>query len=840
MASNIMSDWNFNDNYKELMGLIPSAFQGRKQKGEEEVAVLVATLFYLRKKNALKVLRTTAVLGNKDYLIISWDDTLFNSLMGQCICCDTKVFDNIDNIDFRMLLMSSFNTFREANEPKYILEFVDALNRQEFEDGELPILLDKYVYGSYSLNRELNVQPHEISQIVSCLVNKETKKIFDPFGGLMYFATAMPDKQFVGYENNEMTRNLALFRMALAGIDDRTILHPNNVEYWTNEIFDAIVTYPPFGYRLDMRDRILGVKTDAEQVVLSRFEDTTNMHGQLVMVAPLSLLYRNDQVVKDYRERFVKNNWLDTIIVLPSNLMKTTSVATAIIVLKKDRSQNDRIRFIDASTCTQKKNGRNNIVDVEQVLGLLEQADEVHSIDVTTEDILKQDSSWNVQWYIGRHNEVFSDGYTIVECSEIIEPIEFNRHFTEQTGRIVNVSSLSPDFYNYEKTVDEFALSDDLKGTSKVTEPALLISLIGTPKPTFCNASEQTPLFIKSDVCAYRIINDTVHVGYLCMELAKRLKQSPTSVIIPRLSKTEIMRSKIEFPSLNEQRSLIEQTNIFAKAKTENQESQIKLLGLQEYVDKIKTEFKDSIRGRKHAVGQYLSDVSAYWNVLNSYRKEKNGCLMDADMVDEDYQTTVNDLFCSIDTKLNSALKQLETLLSDENEWEGLDLDVIEPDDFIDEYIRANNDVRFNYVHEGIDLEYYKKLEETEFEDWTKILFPSKVLTRVFEDIIKNAVEYGFTDTSRKDYKVFISQEFIDMDCWEIRIANNGEPVPDSLDPTKVFNLGYTTGMGKGHTGRGAYEVKQLMEMYGGEVKFLSTPDEEYTVTYVLIFKNIK
>ncbi len=671
--------------------------------------------------------------------------------------------------------------------------------------------------------------------VCSLLKENDCKSIYNPFAGLCSCSIGMEDD--VIYRGQE--KNYELFQIAQLRLDAygkaNSIVYNEDITSKLDGSFDALVTTPPFGMKVQVWEDGVVKNENSEMVAINRFLEPADESHLFVTVVPASFLYSEIGNVAGMRNRLTRMNMLDCVIQLPGGLSQHTSLATAIVVLNKQRKKEQRVKFINASSCFE-KDGLINVLDVDGILHLYREG----GIDISTEEILNQNSSWNVQWYWNRMTAVYSENYTVVRLADVFGPIRSTRRYSETKGHLVTIGTLSSDCFSYEKRPNDFPEKDIANNAVKLTEPAVLISMIGAPKPTYCKASEETPIFIKGDICAYTITNKTIHEGYLCLELTKRLIPTMGDIYL-RLSRTQILETLVEFPSLDGERSWVEQKNLYDAAKEANQFAKVRELGLQEVIERKKKEYKESIRGRKHAVGQYLSDVSAFWNVLNSFRKEKNGCLLDSDMVDEDYQTTVDDLFSAIDAKLNNALVQFETLLSDDNEWEGLDMDEIEPDWFIKEYIESNQDVRFNYVHDGFDLdEYNKMLEEIELEYWGKIVFPKKALTRVFDDIIKNAVEYGFTDSSRKDYKVLISQELVDIDCWEIRIANNGEPAPDSLDPKKVFNLGYTTRFGKGHSGTGAYEVKQLMEMYGGEVKFISTPDEEYTVTYVLTFKNMK
>ena len=202
------------------------------------------------------------------------------------------------------------------------------------------------------------------------------------------------------------------------------------------------------------------------------------------------------------------------------------------------------------------------------------------------------------------------------------------------------------------------------------------------------------------------------------------------------------------------------------------------------------------------------------------------------------YNKTVADIFDSLNERLSVILMQVEHIADDEPDWG--EPEEIEPDAFIEEFIKTHSDIRFSYIHEGFDEEEYQRtLEEVEIDCWAKIVFPKKAVVRIFENIVSNAVEHGFTEQNRDDYKILISQQFEDIDRWTIRISNNGKAIPESFIASKAFEYGYTTQSSNGHTGLGAYQVEELMKRYGGEVEFVSTPNEIYTVTYVLTFTKL-
>ena len=71
-------------------------------------------------------------------------------------------------------------------------------------------------------------------------------------------------------------------------------------------------------------------------------------------------------------------------------------------------------------------------------------------------------------------------------------------------------------------------------------------------------------------------------------------------------------------------------------------------------------------------------------------------------------------------------------------------------------------------------------------------------------------------------------------------ISNNGAPLHPELDSDAVLEYGRSTSLNEhGHSGLGGYEIADIMEQFGGSVEVLSTPNEEYTVTYKLTFTRV-
>lgn len=810
------------DQVRKCLWMVMSTFRGMNKNA----TLFVATLLYFRKLNGLSVISENNMVKN--------EKGLCHAEPLERLCYDHDIVENEKNEKFRSLLERTLSEFEEYFKGHLVpvVEFVHALVEYEFTEKELLSIFDLAIDDSLQIGE--SYIPKELSELVEFLVDKDSKKILDPFGGRMVFATTLMDKSFISFETDEWNWEIGMFRLAIAGV----LEHNKNIYLEgflsdVNDKFDAIVTMPPFG--------ITGASHEyLDEWALGRFDKLTNEHGQLVTIVPMSVLFRGSKMQVDgpntkittIRRDITKNNWLESVIYLPYNIFPTTGVAAVVVVLRKNRKENDKVRFIDASDCFTTKN-RLNVIDLETIISRYDNCENLISLD----EILRNNSSWDLRWYVEQKKNVFGEGYTVVKVCDVMTQLPTVSKFEDKSGYVVNVGDLSDDVINYEKKTEMFTKGDNLERTSKVVEPVILLSMIRSPKPTYCEASESNPIFIKNDVVAYRITNSSIYPGFLCMELAKRLK-AYTGAIIPRLSKYQVLNALIEFPSLDEQRSFVEQKNLFEEAKKTAQMAKVNELGLREVIESMKNEYSKSIHARKHAISQNLSAFSALWNTLYRFKNQNDGRLFDTDIVSKSYNRSVADVFDALNERLKVILLQADHIADDEPEWG--QTEEIEPDAFIEEFIKTHSDIRFEYIHEGYnDEEYNNTLKEIEMEYWAKIVFPPKALLRVFENIVSNAVVHGFTDPDRKDYKILISQQLVDVNCWIITVSNNGESISDGFDVQKTFEYGYTTKSSEGHSGIGAYQIDELMKKFGGSVEIISTPEDLYTVTYVLKFNGV-
>ena len=253
-----------------------------------------------------------------------------------------------------------------------------------------------------------------------------------------------------------------------------------------------------------------------------------------------------------------------------------------------------------------------------------------------------------------------------------------------------------------------------------------------------------------------------------------------------------------------------------------------------------------AVRMRKHALTQSLSSIEATLYALNAYRDRQHGAISDDERISRVKQTTVKEAFEYLTKGLKDMLIKLDHLADVEYsfskpEW-------IDPEEFIENYIQKNekgwvnfkSDVTWSKENNKADRDFQNpKTGEIIIKKGTPlntIMFPKDALKQVLDDIVSNAVSHGFNDETRNDYRLRFSWR-TDGIALIISVENNGTPIPSNRDTASLLEYGVSTSLNSsGHHGIGCCEIDGIMRKFDGKVELISSPENEYTVKYILTF----
>ncbi|NOY49558.1 MAG: type I restriction-modification system subunit M [Chlorobi bacterium] len=239
-----------------------------------------------------------------------------------------------------------------------------------------------------------------------------------------------------GQENNITTYNLARMNMLLHGMKDTEfeIFHGDTLlNQWEmlNEMnpakkmeFDAVVANPPFSLRWEPNDTLsedfrfksygLAPKSAADFAFLLHGFHYLGTEGTMAIILPHGVLFRGGAEAR-IRTKLLKDNNIDTVIGLPSNLFYSTGIPVCILVLKKCKKDDD-VLFINASEHFEKgkrqnilregKDGEpNDIQKIVEAYKYRPEKIERYARRVSMAEIEKNDYNLNISRYVSTAEE---------------------------------------------------------------------------------------------------------------------------------------------------------------------------------------------------------------------------------------------------------------------------------------------------------------------------------------------------------------------------------------------------------------------------------------------------
>lgn len=257
---------------------------------------------------------------------------------------------------------------------------------------------------------------------------KEINKVYDPAcgsGSLLLKAEKILGKDairngFYGQEINITTYNLCRINMFLhdVGFDKFDIACEDTLtkpQHWDDEPFELIVSNPPYSIKWigdedatlinDPRFAPAGVlapKAKADMAFIMHSLSWLASNGTAAIVCFPGIMYRSGAEQK-IRKYLVDNNYVDCIIQLPDNLFFGTSIATCIMVMKKNKADNKTL-FIDASKEFVKVTNNNKLTpeNIDHIVDVFSKHEEIQHFShlATYEEVAGNNYNLSVSTYV--------------------------------------------------------------------------------------------------------------------------------------------------------------------------------------------------------------------------------------------------------------------------------------------------------------------------------------------------------------------------------------------------------------------------------------------------------
>ena len=341
-----------------------------------------------------------------------------------------------------------------------ILDGIAGINLGKYQDNSIDAFGDAYEFlmSMYASNAGKSggefYTPQEVSELLTrlAIVGKTSvNKVYDPAcgsGSLLLKSAKILGKDnvrngFYGQEINITTYNLCRINMFLHDIDydkfniacEDTLVSP---QHWDDEPFEVIVSNPPYSIKWAGDDNavlindpryspagVLAPKGNADYAFIMHSLSWLATNGTAAIVCFPGIFTRtNTKAEPKIRKYLVDNNFIDCIIQLPNNLFFGTDTATCVMVLKKNKKDNNTL-FIDATKECIKVTNNNQLTEqnINNIIKIFESREDLEYIAklVSSKEIAENDYNLSVSTYVEKEDT--REKIDIVELNKEIDEI---------------------------------------------------------------------------------------------------------------------------------------------------------------------------------------------------------------------------------------------------------------------------------------------------------------------------------------------------------------------------------------------------------------------------------
>lgn len=336
-----------------------------------------------------------------------------------------------------------------ASQTKAIRELIDLIKDIPMDgkqDYDVLGFIYEYLISNFAANAGKKAgefyTPHEVSLLMSEIIARHLKdrdhiEVYDPTSGsgsllinIGHCATKYIGKEncvkYYAQELKQNTYNLTRMNLIMRGILAANIVTRNgdtledDWPYFEDEdpdatykrlYVDAVVSNPPYsqvwdptGKETDPRFASYGLapKSKADYAFLLHDLYHLKSDGIMAIVLPHGVLFRGGEE-GTIRKNLIDQNNIDTIIGLPANIFFGTGIPTIIMILRKNRT-NDDVLIIDASKGFEKEGKSNKLraCDIKKIVDTVSARQTVENFSkvVSRQEIRDNDYNLNIPRYV--------------------------------------------------------------------------------------------------------------------------------------------------------------------------------------------------------------------------------------------------------------------------------------------------------------------------------------------------------------------------------------------------------------------------------------------------------
>jgi type I restriction enzyme M protein len=339
-----------------------------------------------------------------------------------------------------------FSVFSTNDDVKYdaifvLLKGLDAINLSKYRKENEDILKSSFAafFDDLGMSKGHSSGEHFTPLTISMLLSKlapvkDWDNLYDPTCGIGSSLIENIKKnnadnvRVFGQDINKTTTNLCNLNMIFNNINDAEIstgdslINPDSFGESLKERFDVIVADIPKAMSWKLQDNtylanderlaaagVVAPKSKADFAFIMHMIYSLKRNGKMACVVTPGIFYREGTEAK-IRKYLVDNNYIESIIMLPSDLLYGTSVAVCILIISKNKKSKDILyinanndKFYEKATYKSKlsNDGIEEIVDIYSNQKFVEKVSYIASF----EEIKKNNYNLNINYYIDLFEE---------------------------------------------------------------------------------------------------------------------------------------------------------------------------------------------------------------------------------------------------------------------------------------------------------------------------------------------------------------------------------------------------------------------------------------------------
>lgn len=695
-------------------------------------------------------------------------------------------------------------------------------------------------------------QPKEVTRFVTSLLSpSEETSVYNPFAGIASYQIENKSIRFYSQELNNHTWIIGKIRLLLNDISSNFVCE-DSICNWEgdNRTFDAVIATPPFGlnisrdYFVSYANRLQFQHRGIDSFYLEKSLNSITENGEVISLVALRFLFgSSDQQFKRY---LVENGYIQKIILLPSNVFYGTSIPTAVV--KLTRTPNNGVMMVDGSTLF-KKEGRQNILQYEELLGAIDALDSKYTRLVSNDEIAQNEYTLTPSIYVNdpSSNINIPDGFELRKLKELVTSYRGSRASSGEV-RLVRGKDLAEERFSFDKTFEGLPIEVINQKFSILDKDLLLLLRIGKLKPTYFHYSADLEIGCNPNILAFDFKQDVINPQYLINELGKDYVSQQVTVrssaaVMPFISLKDILEIEVLVPMDFDTQKIVFENDKYNYSLLKASE-----FGLEGIVAQMKSNYMAIVEDRQHDMRKHLRSLRYSNKQLKDYYVKPEGGLDGiADLLSSQERAilTLSEMITAFanEEQFNAVEKvNIDEFFTDleTNHTSEISYDIIYDIDSmaLTEYGFLGNDDTIQSSSEDLLKELYS--QDISYRNLYVNIAPLD-LTRLVSNIIGNAEMHSFTDHDRADYELRIDLTIDkERNMFQIDFRNNGTPFPLGLTKEFYGRRGKSAGKTK-NKGTGGYVVKSICEHVGGDFDIYCDPQSNMPVTvriYLPIFKD--